>query len=93
MVPSVPSRALEACWMSNEAPMDDEVTARVRVAIAGDFQPEHIDGFPMRPNHGSIDLVSPFPMYGFDSRFSSTTFKTYLRSCRDRLTLDPRSLR
>ena len=48
--------------MSNEAPVDDEVTARVRAAIAGDFQPEHVNGFPMRPDQGSIDLVSPFPV-------------------------------
>jgi len=46
----VPSRALEACRMSNEAPADDEVAARVRAAVAGDFQPEHVDGFPMRPD-------------------------------------------
>ena len=67
MAPGVPSRVLEACRMSNEAPADDEVAARVRSSIAGDFQPEHVDGFPMRPDQGSIDLVSPFPMYGFDS--------------------------
>ena len=43
--------------MSNEAPADDEVAARVRAAIAGDFQPEHVNSFPMRPDAGSIDLV------------------------------------
>jgi len=48
--------------MSNEAPADDEVAARVRAAVAGDFQPEHVNGFPMRPDQGSIDLVSPFPV-------------------------------
>ena len=93
MGPGVSSRVLEACRMSNEAPVDDEVAARVRAAIAGDFQPKHVNGFPMRTNQGSIDLVSPFPIYGSDSRFSSTLFKTYLWSCRDRSTLDPRSLR
>jgi len=92
MGPGVPSRVLEACRMSNEAPADDEVAARVRAAVAGDFHPEHVDGFPMRPDQWSIDLVSPFPIYGSDSRFSSTSFKIYLCSCRDRSTLDPRSL-
>jgi hypothetical protein len=43
--------------MSNEPPADDEVAARVRAAIAGDFQPDHVNGFPMRPDAGSIDLV------------------------------------
>ena len=47
--------------MSNEAPADDEVTARVRAAVAGDFQPEHVNGFPMKPDEGSIDLESPSP--------------------------------
>jgi len=37
MGPGVSSRDLEACRMSNEAPTDDEVAARVRAAIAGDF--------------------------------------------------------
>ena len=67
MVPGVSSRALEACRMSNEAPTDDEVAAKVRAAVAGDFQPEHINGFPMRPDQGSIDLVSSFLVYGSDS--------------------------
>jgi len=83
MGPSVLSRALEACRMSNEAPADDEVAARVRAAVVGDFQPEHVNGFPMRPDQGSIDLVSSFPVYGSDSRFPSTFSKTYLCSCRD----------
>ena len=89
----VSSRDLEACRMSNEAPADDEVAARVRAAVAGDFQPEHVNGFPMRPDRGSTDLVSPSPMYGFDSRFSSTSFKTYLGLRRVRSMLGPRSLR
>jgi hypothetical protein len=67
MGPSVSSRDLETCRMSNEAPADDEVAARVRAAVAGDFQPEHVNGFPMSPDKGSIDLVSPSPAYGFDS--------------------------
>jgi len=37
MGPGVSSRDLEACRMSNEAPTDDEVAARVRAAVAGDF--------------------------------------------------------
>ena len=55
--------------MSNEAPADDEVTARVRAAVAGAFQPEHVNGFPMRPDAVSIDLVRSFLVYGFDSGF------------------------
>ncbi|XP_021306284.1 putative golgin subfamily A member 6-like protein 3 [Sorghum bicolor] len=49
---------LEACRMSNKAPADDEVAARVRAAVAGDFQPKHVNGFPMRPDVGSIGLGS-----------------------------------
>jgi len=60
---------LEACRMSNEAPANDEVAARVRAAVAGDFQPEHVNGFPMRPDAGSIDLVRSFLVYAFDSGF------------------------
>jgi len=67
MGPGVSSRDLEACRMSNEALTDEEVAARVRAAIAGDFKPEHVNGFPMRPDKGSIDQVSPFSTYGFDS--------------------------
>jgi len=93
MGPGVSSRDLEACRMSNKAPADDEVAARVKAAVAGDFQPEHIDGFPMRPDKGSIDLVSSFLAYGFDSRFSSILLKACLCSCRDRSMLDPRGLR
>jgi len=70
MGPGISSRDLEACRMSNEAPTDDEVAAQVRAAVAGDFQPEHVNGFPMRPDVGSIDLVSSFLSYGFDSKFS-----------------------
>ena len=69
MGPGVSSRDLEACRMSNKAPADDEVAARVRAAIAGDFKPEHVNGFPMRPDAGSIDLVRSFLVYGFDSGF------------------------
>jgi len=89
MGPGVSSHILEAYRMFNEAPAVDEVAARVRAAVAGNFQPEHVSGFPMRPDQGSIDLVSPFPIYGSDSRFPSTFFKTCLCSCRDRSTLDP----
>ena len=88
----VSSRDLEACRMSNEAPADEEVAARVRAAVASDFQPEHVNDFPMRPDKGSIDLVSPFPTYGFDSRFSLVLLKTYLCLCRYRSMPDPRSL-
>jgi len=92
MGPGVSSRVLEAYQMSNESPADDEVAARVRAAVADDFKSEHVNGFPMRPDQGSIDLVSPYPTYGFHSWFSSAFFKTYVCSCWDRSTLDPRSL-
>ena len=88
----VSSWDLEACRMSNEAPTDDEVVARVRAALAGDFQPKHVNGFPMRPDRGSIDLVSSFIAYGFDSRFSSILLKAYLCLRRDRSMFDPRGL-
>ena len=61
MGPGVSSCDLEACRMSNEAPADEEVAARVRAAVAGDFQPKHINGFPMKPDEGSINLVSSSP--------------------------------
>jgi len=61
MGPGVSSCDLEACRMSNEAHADDEVAAIVRAAVVGDFQPEHVNGFPMKPDEGSIDLVSPSP--------------------------------
>ena len=53
--------------MSNEAPVDEEVAVRVRAAVVSDFQPEHVNDFPMRPDKRSIDMVSHFPTYGFDS--------------------------
>ena len=62
MGPGASSRDLEACRMSNEAPTNDEVAARVRAAIAGDFKPEHVNGFPMRPDEGSVDLVCFLPL-------------------------------
>ena len=82
MGPSVSSWDLEACRMSNQAPADDEVAARVRATVAGDFQPEHIDGIPMRHDKGSIDLVSSSLAYGFDSGFSLILLKTCLHSRR-----------
>jgi len=54
----VSSRDLEACRMSNEAPTDEDVAARVRAAVAGDFLPEHVNSFPMKPEEGYYDLVS-----------------------------------
>jgi len=69
MGPSVSSWDLEACRMSNEALAGDEVAARVRAAVAGKFKPEHVNGFPMRPDPGSIDLVRSFLVHGFDSGF------------------------
>ena len=74
MGPGISSRDLEACWMSNKAPPDDEVVARVRAAIAGDFKPEHVNGFPMRPDAGTIDLVSLLSAHGFNPRFLSIPF-------------------
>ena len=69
MAPGALSRDLEACRMSSEAPANDEVAARVRAAIAGDFKPEHVNGFPMRPDAGSIDLVCFLLARGLDSGF------------------------
>jgi len=74
MGPGISSRDLKACRMSNEAPADDEVAAQVRAAIAGDFKADHVNGFPMRPDAGSIDLVCSFLVYSFDSRFLSIPF-------------------
>ena len=92
MGPDASSRDLEACRMSNEAPTDDEVAVRVRAAVAGDFQPEHVNGFPMRPDAGSIDLVRSFLVYGFGSGFLSIPFQAWLCSGRDRSMSGPRGL-
>ena len=92
MGPGISSWDLEACRMSNEAPADDEVAARVRAAVAGDFQPEHVNGFPMRPDEGSIDLVSSPSAYGLDSGFSSILLKLCLWLRRDGLMFDPQGL-
>jgi len=59
MGPGVSSRDLEACRMSNEAPADDVVAARVRAAIAGDFKPA-IFSFPLF-RQGRIDVRSSRP--------------------------------
>ena len=59
MGPGVSSWDLKACQMSNEVPSDQEVAARVRAAIAGDFQPKQVNGFPMKPEEGYFDMVSP----------------------------------
>ena len=75
MGPGVLSRDLEACQMSNEALADDETAARVRAAIASDFKLKHVNGFPMRPNEGSIDLVCSFLVHSSDSGFLSILFK------------------
>ena len=56
--PCAPSWDLEACRMSNEALLDEEVAARVRAAVSGDFQPEHVNTFPMKLDEGYFDLVS-----------------------------------
>ena len=37
MGPRIPLWDLEACRMSNEALLDEEVAARVRAAVMGDF--------------------------------------------------------
>jgi len=57
--PHASSWDLEACRMSNEALPDKEVAARVRAAVSGDFQPEQINEFPIKPEEGYYDLVSP----------------------------------
>ena len=64
MGPGVSSQDLEACRMSNEAPADEEVAARVRAAVASDFQPEQVNSFPIKPEEGYYDLVSsPYRCY------------------------------
>ena len=78
MGPGISSRDLEACRMSNEALADDETATRVRAAIAGDFKSEHVNGFPMRPDEGSIDLVCSSLIHSFDSGFLSILFKPTL---------------
>jgi len=78
--------------MSNEAPSDDEVAARVRAAIAGDFKPEHVNGFPMRLDAGSIDLVRSFLVHSFDPGFLSIPFSAFLCSGRNRSMSGPRGL-
>ena len=93
MGPGVSSRDLEACRMSNEAPADDEVAARVRATVAGDFQPKHVNGFPMRPDKGSIDLVSSSLAHGFESRISSTLLEACLHSHRVQSMFGLRGLR
>jgi hypothetical protein len=77
MGPGVSSRDLEACRMSNEALADDKAAARFRAAIVGNFKPEHVNGFPMRPDEGSIDLVCYFLVHGFDSGFPSIPFLSW----------------
>jgi len=74
MGPGVSSQDLEACRMSNVALADDEIAARVRAAIDGDFKPKHVNGFPMRPDEGSVDLVCSFLAYSSDSGFFSILF-------------------
>jgi len=59
MGPHAPSQDLEACRMSNEALPDEEVAARVGAAVSGDFQPHSMHWFPMMPDDGFFDLVSP----------------------------------
>ena len=59
MGPRAPSWDLEACRMSNEVLPDEEVASRVRAAVSGDFEPEHVNSLPMKPDEGYFDLVSP----------------------------------
>jgi hypothetical protein len=46
--------------MSNMAPSNEEVVARVSAAVAGGFQPEHVNSLPMRAEEGCPNLVSFF---------------------------------
>lgn len=59
MSPHALSRDLEVCQMSNEALPDEEVAARVMAAVSGDFEPDSVNSFPMKPDNGYFDLVSP----------------------------------
>ena len=58
MRPRASSRDLVACRMSNESLSDEEVAARVRADVSGDFQPKLVNSFPMKPDEGYFDLVS-----------------------------------
>jgi len=69
MGPRAPDQDLKACRMSNEALPDEEVATRVRAAILGDFQPESVNSFPMKPNKGYFHLVSPSSYSLFDPCF------------------------
>ena len=60
MGPGVSSRDLEACRMFDVAPSDKEVAVRVSAAVAGGFQPERVNNFPMKREEGCLDLVSPW---------------------------------
>ena len=98
MGPGVSSRDLEAYRMSNEAPVDEEVTAKVRAAVAGDFQPEQVNGFLMKPEEGYHDLVSsPYCCYSWQvvsPFFDLSDFpNTYACSHRGRSMLGPRGIR
>ena len=98
MGPSVSSRALEACRMSNEVPADKEVAATVRAAVAGGFQPEQVNDFPMKPEKGCLDLVSAWShlywisivgLFCSSPRLSCADSLTFTRG---RSTSSPRSL-
>jgi hypothetical protein len=60
MGPSVLSWDLEACQMSNVAPSDEEVAARVSAAVAGGFKPVLVNSLLVRPEEGYPNLVSFF---------------------------------
>ena len=73
MGPRAPSQDLKAGRMLNEALLNEEVAAKVRVAVSGDFQPEHVNSFPMKPDEGYFDLVSP-SSYRLNLRFWFPSF-------------------
>jgi hypothetical protein len=80
MGPRAPSEDLEACWLSNEALLDEEVATRVTAAVSGNFWPENVNSFPMKPDEGYFDLVSPSSQCHLALVFGSTaSFLIFLR--------------
>ena len=96
----VSSQDLKACRMSNMLPSNEEVAARVSAAVAGGFQPEHVNSLPMRPEEGCLDMVISFRYHysilvvGRVALFldPSGFSETYVCSDRRRSTPGPRSL-
>ena len=53
------SQVLKACRMSNKALPNKEVATSVRAVVSGDFKPELMNSFPMKPDEDYLDMVIP----------------------------------